>query len=128
MKPFMSAAAAAALLLLAACSLPASDAGDADKTARQQIAAAKAQWQNRVDELPVGADEAQIKDWQARHGLKLDYDAATASYSSTNLPGGRADVHAKNRICDSHFLSLTLQMDKQHRLQDKKLDALGSCL
>ncbi|WP_049255273.1 hypothetical protein [Neisseria bacilliformis] len=128
MKPFMSAAAAAALLLLAACSLPASDAGDADKTARQQIAAAKAQWQNCLDELPVGADEAQIKDWQARHGLKLDYDAATASYSSTNLPDGRAEVHAKNRICNGYFLVLKLKMDKQNRLQDKKLDALGSCL
>lgn len=123
-------AAAAALLLLAACSLPASDAGDADKTARQQIVAAKAQWQNRVDELPVGADEAQIKDWQARHGLKLDYDAATAtaSYSSTNLPDGRAEVHAKNRICDGYFLVLKLKMDKQNRLQSKELNSWGSCL
>lgn len=112
MKPFMSAATAPVFL-------------------PNQIGGympAKAQWQNRVDELPVGADEAQIKDWQTRHGLKLDYDAATASYSSTNLPDGRAEVHAKNRICDGYFLVLKLKMDKQNRLQGKELNSWGSCL
>ena len=104
------------IFLPAACSL---SAPGADVQARRQ---------SYLDELPVGASATQIEEWQARHGVTLDYNADTASYSSTNLPDSCAEVKAKSRICDSYFLVLTLKMDGQNRLQNKELSSLGSCI
>lgn len=124
MKPLIRISAAlTTTLLLAACANPSVDA-----QARRQTAAAKALWQGYLNELPAGASTTQIEEWQARHGVTLNYDTATASYSSTNLPDGRAEVNAQNRICDSYFLVLTLKMDGQNRLKEKDLSSLGSCI
>ena len=100
------------LLLITGLSLTA--CGSSIDYDRQGLARSKQMWQQRLDSLPIGATEAQLRDWQNKY-----------------LPEGHFPVKkhwSKFSPCDAYFLSLTIQTNEQKQVVKKELKALGSCI
>ena len=89
--------ASSLLLLITGLSLTA--CGSSIDYDRQGLERSQQMWQQRLDSLPIGATEAQLRDWQN-----------------------------KCSPCDAFFLSLTIQTNEQKQVVKKELKALGSCI
>ena len=81
--------ASSLLLLITGLSLTA--CGSSIDYDRQGLERSQQMWQQRLDSLPIGATEAQLRDWQNKYGLKLAFQEPDHYYSS-NLPEGHFPV------------------------------------
>lgn len=63
------------LLLITGLSLTA--CGSSIDYDRQGLARSKQMWQQRLDSLPIGATEAQLRDWQNKYGLNWRFKNLT---------------------------------------------------
>ena len=116
-------------LLLAACFILTACEGNDDD--REGLERSRQVWQQRLDELPAGADESRLEQWQRQYGVKLSFDGQGNRYSSANLPDGHFPVKQRRYAfnpCDGYFLYVSVHMDGQKRVAEKELRTLGSCI
>lgn len=111
-------------ILLVACLLIASCRDDYHPEGLQQSLSA---WQSKIDELPVGTTEEEVKTWLRRHQLNISRHEST--YFTNKLPGGYFPIENEVfRLCVSWSVSLEIVMDAQNRVQKKTVTPIGRCL